>query len=132
MPTYVYRCQQCGISLERRQSFQDAPLTECEVCSGELRRVVQPVSVIFRGSGFYTTDYRAKSWTEGEAKPTADGEAKHAGDGEGKTAADGEAKPTSSDGKSRGSSTAPASSSTPAKTEGATSAAAGPGAGKTD
>jgi putative FmdB family regulatory protein len=68
VPTYVYRCQQCGTTLERRQSFQDAPLTECEVCSGELRRVLQPVQVIFKGSGFYTTDYRAKSSTDGEPK----------------------------------------------------------------
>lgn len=71
MPTYVYRCQQCGTMLERRQSFQDPPLTECEVCSGELRRVLQPVQVIFKGSGFYSTDYRAKSSTDGEPKTTS-------------------------------------------------------------
>lgn len=59
LPTYVYRCQECGAVLERRQSFQDRPLTQCEVCSGELRRVVQPAGIIFRGSGFYTTDYRS-------------------------------------------------------------------------
>lgn len=58
MPTYVYRCDQCGAVLERRQSFQDPPLSECDACGGGLRRVVQPVSVIFRGSGFYSTDYR--------------------------------------------------------------------------
>jgi putative FmdB family regulatory protein len=71
VPTYVYRCQQCGTTLERRQGFEDPPLTECEECSGELRRVLQPVSVIFKGSGFYTTDYRTKSFTEGEAKAKA-------------------------------------------------------------
>jgi putative FmdB family regulatory protein len=71
VPTYVYRCQQCGTTLERRQSFQDPPLTECEVCSGELRRVLQPVQVIFKGPGFYSTDYRAKSSTDGEAKSTS-------------------------------------------------------------
>lgn len=59
MPTYVYRCQECGALLERRQSFQDRPLTQCEVCAGELRRVVQPSGIVFRGSGFYTTDYRS-------------------------------------------------------------------------
>ena len=80
MPTYVYRCVQCGTVLERRQSFQDPPLTECEVCSGELRRVVQPVQVIFRGSGFYSTDYRAKNSAEAEPKPaTTNGEAKPSG-----------------------------------------------------
>ncbi|MPZ13428.1 MAG: FmdB family transcriptional regulator [Chloroflexi bacterium] len=65
MPTYVYRCQQCGAVLERRQGFQDPPLTVCETCSGELRRVLQPVGIIFRGSGFYTTDYRNSSFSNG-------------------------------------------------------------------
>lgn len=59
MPTYVYRCQHCGALIERRQSFHDAPLTRCEICLGELRRVLHPVGVIFRGSGFYSTDHRA-------------------------------------------------------------------------
>jgi putative FmdB family regulatory protein len=58
VPIYVYRCQQCGEVLERRQRFQDPPLTTCEACSGELRKVLQPVGVIFRGSGFYSTDNR--------------------------------------------------------------------------
>jgi putative FmdB family regulatory protein len=58
VPTYVYRCEQCGAVIERRQAFQDPPLTTCESCSGQLRRVLQPVGVIFKGSGFYSTDYR--------------------------------------------------------------------------
>jgi putative FmdB family regulatory protein len=77
VPTYVYRCRQCGTTIERRQSFQDAPLTECEACSGSLYRVLQPVQVIFKGSGFYSTDYRAKNPAESEPKPAStDGEAK--------------------------------------------------------
>jgi len=77
VPTYVYRCRQCGTTLERRQGFQDAPLTECEACSGSLYRVLQPVQVIFKGSGFYSTDYRAKNPAENEPKPaTTNGEAK--------------------------------------------------------
>ena len=77
MPTYVYRCRQCGTTLERRQGFQDPPLTECEECSGALYRVLQPVQVIFKGSGFYSTDYRAKNPAENEPKPAAtNGEAK--------------------------------------------------------
>ncbi len=98
MPTYVYRCQQCGATLERRQSFQDAPLTECEVCDGELRRMIQPVQVIFKGSGFYSTDYRAKSPTEAEPKPAA---------------TNGETKSSSADSSDK--------STAPAKTETATS-----------
>lgn len=59
MPTYVYRCQQCGSQIERRQRFQDPPLTECQECAGMLRRVLQPVGIIFKGSGFYSTDYKS-------------------------------------------------------------------------
>ena len=76
MPTYVYRCQQCGAMLERRQGFTDPPLTECEECSGTLHRVIQPVQVIFKGSGFYSTDYKAKSPTEAEPKTSTNGETK--------------------------------------------------------
>ena len=58
VPTYVYRCQQCGEVIERRQRFSDEPLTVCEACGGELRKVLQPVGIIFKGSGFYVTDRR--------------------------------------------------------------------------
>lgn len=74
MPTYVYACQGCGRRLERRQSFSDAPLVECEVCGGELRRVLQPAGIVFRGSGFYTTDYaRGSSAREDGRSASGDG-----------------------------------------------------------
>jgi len=74
VPTYVYRCQQCGTTIERRQSFQDPPLTICEACQGELRRVLQPVGIIFKGSGFYTTDYKggASKSSPGETTSTTE------------------------------------------------------------
>jgi putative FmdB family regulatory protein len=71
MPIYVYRCADCDTHLEKRQGFADAPLTACEVCGGTLRRVLQPVGIIFKGSGFYTTDYRNSS--SGNGKSTASG-----------------------------------------------------------
>ena len=58
MPIYVYRCTDCTTEIEKRQGFSDAPLTTCESCSGSLRRVVQPAGVIFKGSGWYSTDHR--------------------------------------------------------------------------
>jgi putative FmdB family regulatory protein len=58
---YVYACQSCDRVVERRQSFQDAPLTDCDECGGALRRVLQPVGIIFRGSGFYSTDHRSSA-----------------------------------------------------------------------
>ncbi len=61
MPVYVYRCEDCGAELEKRQSFHDAPLTECERCHGRLRKVFQPTPIVFKGSGFYATDHRSPS-----------------------------------------------------------------------
>jgi putative FmdB family regulatory protein len=58
VPVYTYACTACGQEIERRQSFSDAPLTTCESCGGALRRVLHPVGVIFKGSGFYNTDYK--------------------------------------------------------------------------
>jgi putative FmdB family regulatory protein len=78
VPTYVYRCQSCGEVIERRRSFQDPPLTQCEACNGQLRKVLQPVGIIFKGSGFYTTDHRSGQQGEPTAaiEPSSDGEAK--------------------------------------------------------
>ena len=59
MPMYVYACQKCGRQFEVRQSFQDDALTTCDICAGELRRVLQPVGIVFKGSGFYSTDYKS-------------------------------------------------------------------------
>jgi putative FmdB family regulatory protein len=59
MPTYEYRCQDCGHTVEVVQSFSDAPLTVCVVCGGRLRRVFHPVGIVLKGSGFYSTDNRS-------------------------------------------------------------------------
>jgi putative FmdB family regulatory protein len=58
MPTYEYRCRNCGEPLEVVQAFTDDPLTECPACGGELRKVFQSVGIAFKGSGFYKTDSR--------------------------------------------------------------------------
>lgn len=58
MPTYEYRCKDCGEHLEVAQSFRDAPLTECHSCSGTLKKVFQPIGIAFKGSGFYRNDSR--------------------------------------------------------------------------
>jgi putative FmdB family regulatory protein len=59
VPVYEYACTDCGERLEVRQSFTDDPLTDCPACSGRLRKVLSPVGVVFKGSGFYRTDSRA-------------------------------------------------------------------------
>lgn len=58
MPLYEYICDQCGCSFERLQSFHEAPLEHCPTCGGLVRRVIAPVGVIFKGSGWYITDSR--------------------------------------------------------------------------
>ena len=58
MPTYEYACKQCGEHVEVVQSFYDDPLTTCEHCGGELRKVFGNIGIVFKGSGFYKTDSR--------------------------------------------------------------------------
>lgn len=59
MPTYVYKCEDCEYTFEARQSFSDDPLTDCPSCDrGDVRRVINNVGIVFKGSGFYITDSR--------------------------------------------------------------------------
>ena len=58
MPTYTYRCKNCGHEFDVRQRMSDAPLKVCPECQGPVRRVVGSVGVVFKGSGFYVTDHR--------------------------------------------------------------------------
>ncbi|KUF06295.1 MAG: FmdB family transcriptional regulator [Leucobacter sp.] len=59
MPTYAYRCADCGHSFDIYQTFSDATLTECPECAGDLRKVFGSLEVTFNGSGFYRTDSRS-------------------------------------------------------------------------
>ncbi|HMK09024.1 MAG TPA: FmdB family zinc ribbon protein [Anaerolineales bacterium] len=62
MPTYAYGCDNCGVRFDRYQSFDDPPLTVCPECGEEaLRKLFTPVGVVFKGSGFYSTDHRSPS-----------------------------------------------------------------------
>ena len=58
MPTYVYTCSKCGHLFELRQSFQDSAIAKCPVCDENATRKFYAVPVIYKGSGFYSTDYR--------------------------------------------------------------------------
>jgi putative FmdB family regulatory protein len=73
MPTYEYRCERCGHTVEVVQSFSDGPLTTCESCGGSLRKVYAPVGIVFKGSGFYKTDSRSSSKSPKIAVANADG-----------------------------------------------------------
>ena len=73
MPIYDYQCGSCGHRFELRQGFDAEPVAECPKCAGAARRRFHVPTVIYKGSGFYTTDYKRKesnaSSTDG-AKPT--------------------------------------------------------------
>ena len=68
MPTYQYRCTECGHDLEVVQKFSDAALTQCPTCGGSLRKIYNAVGVVFKGSGFYRTDSRANGSESGADK----------------------------------------------------------------
>jgi putative FmdB family regulatory protein len=77
VPTYGYECTKCEEQFEVLQRITDAPLTIHEGCGGELRRLVYPVGIVFKGSGFHVNDYAkngAKSAVNGvtPAEPTTD------------------------------------------------------------
>jgi putative FmdB family regulatory protein len=59
MPTYVYECAKCGDEIEEWQSFSDEPLKKHPECGGKLAKVLQPVGIVFKGSGFHRTDSRS-------------------------------------------------------------------------
>ena len=62
MPVYTYQCENCGVRFERYQKFTDQPLAWCPECNKKsLRKVYSPVGIVFKGSGFYSTDNRSPS-----------------------------------------------------------------------
>jgi putative FmdB family regulatory protein len=69
MPTYEYKCNKCEEVFEVFQKITDEPLKECPMCGGEIKRLVSGgAGIIFKGSGFYTTDYKKSSLTKTTAK----------------------------------------------------------------
>lgn len=80
MPTYDYRCQKCGHQFEAFQKMSDEPLKECPECKGDVKRLLGGgAGFLFKGSGFYITDYRSSDYKSkaksesgggGESKPS--------------------------------------------------------------
>jgi putative FmdB family regulatory protein len=75
MPTYEYRCRECGETLEVVQSFTDDPLTDCPACEGSLKKVFAPPSISFKGDGFYKTDSRGGSSKKAGSTSSKDSDA---------------------------------------------------------
>jgi len=76
MPTYDYRCGQCGHTLELFQSITESPKKKCPACKKlKLKRIIGAgAGFIFKGSGFYQTDYRSESYKKAAAKDKASSE----------------------------------------------------------
>jgi putative FmdB family regulatory protein len=67
MPIYEYKCEN-GHVFDVMQKLSDDPVTSCLECGAPVRKVMQPVNISFRGSGFYSTDYKGGAKTESPAK----------------------------------------------------------------
>ena len=68
MPTYEYECQRCGHKFEQFQSMNDPPRQRCPACRGKVKRLMSGgAGIIFRGSGFYQTDYRSEGYRKAES-----------------------------------------------------------------
>ena len=78
MPIYEYLCDSCSYQFEVKQSIKDDALTTCERCGKALRRLISSPGIMFKGSGWYVTDYsnKLKPPSEGEKPPAAAGEKK--------------------------------------------------------
>ena len=69
MPTYEYRCGECGHEFEAFQSITANALTDCPKCEGTVERLISGgAGLLFKGDGFYITDYRSESYKAAEKK----------------------------------------------------------------
>jgi putative FmdB family regulatory protein len=73
MPTYEYRCEN-GHTFEVVQRMSDDPVETCEQCGAPVERVFHPVAVHFKGSGFYSTDYKSKTKTSSKDDDSSSGD----------------------------------------------------------
>jgi putative FmdB family regulatory protein len=92
VPTYEYKCTACGYAFERFQSIKAAPIKKCPECGkSKVKRLIgMGAGLLFKGSGFYITDYRAESYNKAakaDAAPTSGSDAKPSGDAPGTPAA---------------------------------------------
>jgi putative FmdB family regulatory protein len=109
VPIYEYQCDKCGASFEVMQKMSDDPLTECEKCGGTLRKVLHPVAIHFKGSGFYTTDYGKGSGRRAGSRDAA------SGDSDSSSSDSSSSESSSGDGSSGGSGDKPASGESKSK-----------------
>lgn len=68
MPIYEYRCNDCGHTFDVIQKVSDPPITACTKCSGPTNKVISPAGLMFKGSGWYITDYSSRGKESGKDK----------------------------------------------------------------
>ena len=77
MPTYEYKCDECGHEFEAFQSIKDEPIKVCPVCNAKVHRIINGgAGVIFKGSGFYITDYKHAHGVSNPLRENSDGNKK--------------------------------------------------------
>jgi putative FmdB family regulatory protein len=81
MPTYEYECRKCGRVFDRFQKISDPPLKRCPECRGVVkRRIGTGAGLLFKGSGFYITDYRSESYKKAASTESGAGAPKEKAD----------------------------------------------------
>ena len=80
MPIYEYKCSKCGHRIEILQKMSDQPVTVCEKCNGAMSKVISPAGLVFKGSGWYITDYSSKGKSQTEPSKAGKTQDKKASD----------------------------------------------------
>lgn len=100
MPTYEYRCAECGNEFEQFGRMSDPPVQECPSCHAQAQRKISGgAGLVFKGSGFYITDYRGEGYkkaAESDKAPSSGGESKSESKSEPAAAPKSESKPSGS------------------------------------
>ena len=89
MPIYEYRCNECGHQFEVSQRMSDDPISECEVCGGQVTKMLFAPAIHFKGTGFHNTDYGSKRRGAGDdsgGSGSGDGSSNGSSGGESKAA----------------------------------------------
>ena len=109
MPTYEYKCLDCGIQFDRFQGITEDPIQECPECSGQTKRLIGAgAGLIFKGSGFYITDYRSEGYKE-SAKKDKDSSSSSSGDSKSEDSKSSDSKPSKTESSDSSKSTSDAS-----------------------
>ena len=117
MPTYEYRCKDCGQDLEVQQAFTDDALTECPACGGALKKKFGSVGIAFKGSGFYKNDSRGGTSTSTAASTSTDSSGSSS-DASSSSSSDSSSSSGSNGSGSNGSGSSPSKPATPSTSSG--------------